>query len=144
SLCPDHRVPGNPQPLRQRIRRLEANAMDIEGQAIGILPHVCNGLIAVGLVNPDSTRGPNAVRMQEDHDLSDHFLLSPCCNDPLSAFGTNAVEVRQPFGGLLNDVKYLRAKRLDEFVGEVGANAFDHARAEILFNAFEGTGWDDS
>ena len=38
SLGTDHRVPRYAQPLGQAIRRLKANAMDIESQTIGILP----------------------------------------------------------------------------------------------------------
>src|SRR5262249_57722321 len=91
SLSADHRIPWNPESLRQRIRRLEANAMDIECQTIGILPHAWNGLAAIGLVNADGTRGPNAMGVQEDHNLSDDLLGFPGLNHPLFAFRANAV-----------------------------------------------------
>src|SRR5205823_170648 len=132
-----------PESLGQRICRLEANAMDIEGQSIGILPHLHNGVIAVGLVNPDSSGRSNAMRVQEDHDLADDFLGFPGLDDSLFAFGTNAVEVGQTLRGLLNDIKHLLAKGLDQLFGKVRPDAFDHPRAEILFDAFQRTRWDD-
>src|SRR5262249_278776 len=55
SLSADDCIPGNPKPLRQAIRRLETNAMDIQGQAIGILLDAGNSLVAVSLVDTDRT-----------------------------------------------------------------------------------------
>src|SRR2546426_4722607 len=144
SLRPDHRVPWNTESLRQSIRRLKANAMDVEGQAIGILPHSGNGFIAIGLVNADRSGGANAMRVQEDHDLANDFLGFPGLNHPLLAFGANTVKVGQPFGRLLNDIEHLCPKGLDQFLGKVRANAFDHPRAQIFLDAFEGAGWDDT
>ena len=118
--------------------------MDIEGQAIGILLDPDNGLVAIGLVNADSSGSPNAMGVQEDHDLPDDLLGRPGFDHPLFAFGANAVEFGQAFRGLLNDVKDLFLKGLDQFFGKVRADAFDHPGAEILFDAFEGTGWDDA
>jgi hypothetical protein len=125
-LGTDHRVSWNPQPLSQRIRRLEANTVNVEGETIGILLDAGNRLVAIGLVNAHSTRCPNAMRVQEDHNFSDDFLGFPGLNDPLFAFGTNAVKVSQPFGRLLNDVKDLLPKGLDQFFRKVWADPFDH------------------
>src|SRR5262249_29296887 len=122
----------------------EAMPVEVRGEPIGILPHSGDGLIAVGLVNPHRAGSANAMGVEEDHDLSDDFLGLPRLDHSLFAFGANPIEFSQAFGGLLNHVKHLLAKGLDEFFGEVWANAFDHAGAEILFDAFEGTGWDDS
>jgi hypothetical protein len=144
SLRTNHRIPGNPELLSQRIGGLEANAIDVEGQAIGILPYPGNSLVAIGLVNPDSPCGPDAVGVQEDHNFPDDFLGFPRLDDSLVAFGANPIELSQPFRRLLNDIKHLRAKGPDEFFGEVWANAFDHPRTEIFLNAFEGAGWDDA
>jgi len=54
SLSADHGIPWNPKSLRQAIRRLEADAVDVERQAIRILPYPGDGLVTVGLVNPGS------------------------------------------------------------------------------------------
>ena len=100
--------------------------MDVEGQAIRILPDPDNGLVAIGLVNADRPGRPDAMRVQEDHDLPNDLLGCPGLDHPLFAFGTNAVEFGQPFGCLLNDVKDLLPKGLDQFFGKVRADAFDH------------------
>jgi hypothetical protein len=43
--------------------------------------------------------------MQEDHDLPDDFLGLPRLDDSLFAFGTNPIEISQPFGRLFNDIE---------------------------------------
>src|SRR5438128_4013234 len=142
SLGTNDCVPWNPQALGDGISRLKANAMDIESQLIGILLHSDNGVVAIGLVNTHCAGRPHPMGVQEDHDLPDHLLRLPRLDHPLFAFGTNAVEVGQPFRGLLNDVKHLLPKGLDQLFGKVWANAFDHPRAEILFDTFQRAGWD--
>src|SRR5262249_41540406 len=46
SLRPDHRVPGNPQPLSEGVCCLEANAVDVQGEPIGVAaqkhPQLCS------------------------------------------------------------------------------------------------------
>jgi hypothetical protein len=74
--------------------------------------------------------------VQEDHNLSNHFLGRPGIDHPLFAFRTNAVEFGQAFRGLLNDVKDGFPEGMDQFFGKVRTNAFGHPGAEILFNAF--------
>ena len=100
--------------------------MDIQSQTIGILPHPDNSLVAVGLVNPYSTRGTNAVGVQEDHDLSNDFLGFPGLNYPLLTFRTDAVKVCEAFRRLFNDVKHLLAKGLDQLFRKVRPDTFDH------------------
>ena len=100
--------------------------MDVESQAIGILLDADNRLVAVGLVNADRSGRPNAMRVQKDHDLADDLLGLPGFNHPLLAFGTNAVEFRQAFRCLLNDVKDVFLEGLDQFFGKVWSNPFDH------------------
>src|SRR5262245_33959204 len=139
-LSTDHCIPWNVEPLRQGIGRLETNAVDVQGEPIGILPYACNGFVAVGLVNAYRTRSPDAVGVQKDHDLSDHFLLGPRLAHPLFAFGANTVKVGQAFRRLLNDIKDLCPKGLDQLFGKVRSDTFDHPRAEILLNPFESTG----
>src|SRR4029079_794216 len=96
------------------------------------------------LVNTDSTSGPNPMRVQKDHNLSNDFLCFPGLDYSFFAFRANAVKVGQTLGCLLNDIKDLLTKGLDQLFGKVWADAFDHPRAEILFDAFQGTGWNDA
>jgi hypothetical protein len=100
--------------------------MDVEGQAIGILLHSCNGLVAVRLVDTDGSGSANAMRVEEDHDLANDFLGFPGFDDSLFAFRANPVKFGQAFGRLLNHIKDLLPKGVHEFFGKVRANAFDH------------------
>ena len=135
SLGSDHGVTWNAQPLSERIRRLEANTMDVQGQAIRILPDSNDSLIAIGLVNADSSGRPDTMGMEKHHNLADNFLCFPRLDHPLLTFRTNAIELGEAFRCPLNDVKNRFPKRLDQFFGKVRPNAFHHPRAEILFNA---------
>src|SRR5262245_8947973 len=96
SLSPNHRVSWNPESLRQRIRRLETNAVDVEGQAVRILLDAGNRLVAVGLVDTDGSGSANAMGVEEDHNLSNDFLGFPRLNDSLLTLWANAVEIHQP------------------------------------------------
>src|SRR5713101_6638537 len=104
SLGSDHGITWDTQSLGQHIGGLEANAMNVEGQAIRILLDAGNGLVAVSLVNANSSGSSNAMGVQKDHDFSDDLLGRPGLNHPLFAFGTNAVELSQTVRCLLNDV----------------------------------------
>ena len=118
--------------------------MNVERQTIRIFLDAGNGVISVGLVNTHSTGGPNAMGVEKDHNLANHFLRRPCLNHPLFAFRTNAIEFRQPFWGLFNDVKDDVPKRLDQFLRKVWSNPFDHPRTKVFLHAFQGTGRDDA
>jgi hypothetical protein len=63
SLGSDHGVTWNTQPLGERISRLKANTMDVQGQAIGILADSDNGFVAVGLVNTYRSGRADAMRV---------------------------------------------------------------------------------
>jgi hypothetical protein len=82
--------------------------------------------------------------MEEHHDLPDHLLFGPGINNSLLPLGTNAIEVCEAVRRLLNDVKDCFPESLDQFLGKVWTNPFDHPGAEILFDAFERTGWHDA
>src|SRR5262245_28330150 len=94
-LGADYRIAGDAQPLRQGIRRLETNAVDVESQTIWILLHAVNGLVTIGFVNPDCTSRPNTMRVQKDHDLPNDFLRVPRVDNTLFPFRPDPVECRE-------------------------------------------------
>ena len=84
-----------PEPLGDGVRGLEADAVDVEGQPVGVLGDPGDGLVPIGLVDAHRPRGADPVGLEEDHDLADHLLLGPGPGDPLLALGADAGEFEQ-------------------------------------------------
>ena len=139
-LGADHGITGNAQALRQGVRGLEADAVDVQGQAVGIFLHPGDGLGAVGLVDAHGPGRAHAMAVQKDHDVANHLLLGPGRDHAGGALGADAVEFLQAVGGLRDDVEHLGAEGLHQFAGKVRANAFDHARTEVALDALQ-RGW---
>ena len=91
----DHRGLLDAEPHRDRVGRLEADAANVAGQAIGVLGHHLHGVRAVGLVDPHGAGRSDAVRMQEHHDLADDLLLGPGVGDAFPSNRADAVHSRR-------------------------------------------------
>src|SRR5438046_7631818 len=76
--------------------------------------------------------------MQKDHDLSDHLLRPPGIDNPRRPHGTNPVHLAEAVRRVLDEVKDLVAKGLDELPGVDGPDAANHSRGEVLLNALDG------
>src|SRR5204863_9740618 len=76
--------------------------------------------------------------MQKDHDLSDHLLRPPGIDNPRRPHGTNPVHLAEAVRRVLDEVKDLVAKGLDELPGVDGPDAANHARCEVRLNALAG------
>ena len=66
---PDHGIGRDAQLPGDDVRGDEADAADVEGQAVGVVPDAADGVFAV---HPVDARGPgaaDAVGVQEDHDV---------------------------------------------------------------------------
>ncbi len=63
--------------LGYAVRRLEAYAPDVVGQAVGVLLHDGHALLAVLAVYLGRERGADAVVTEEEHDVLDVLLLLP-------------------------------------------------------------------
>ena len=81
--------------------------------------------------------------LQKHHDLPDGFLIGPAGGDALDPLGTDAVECAQPLGSVLDDIEDLLTERRDQLLGEMRADAFDHAAAKVFLDAFERAGRQD-
>jgi hypothetical protein len=62
-----------------------SNAADITRQAIRVLGHHLDGVGTIDLENPHSSRRPDAMAVQEKHDLANDLLLGPAFGDALGA-----------------------------------------------------------
>src|ERR1019366_551738 len=90
--------------------------------------------LAIGLVDANRPARADAVRVEENHDLADDLLLGPGLLNPRPALWSNAVNILQPGGLLLDDLENLLAELLDQLLGVNGADALDHPAAQVFFD----------
>ena len=113
---------------------------NVAGQAVGVLRDQLNSIGAVGLVDANRARGADAVAVQEQHDLANHLLLGPAPDNAFGALRTDPGHLAQAPRLLLDDVEHGFAKGAHEFLGIDGADATDHAGAEVFLGPFD-RGW---
>ena len=75
------------------------------------------------------------MRMQEHHDLADDLLVRPAGGDLLRPTSSDAADLLQARRRLLDDIEDASAEGLDQAAGVDGADALDHARAEVALDA---------
>jgi hypothetical protein len=121
----------------------EPDTADVSGQTVGIFADHPHGVIAVGLVDPHRSGRADAVGVQEQHDLADHFLLRPPGDDAGRSLCADTRHLLQALRVLLDQVEH----RLTEFphqpFGVDRADASDRARGEIPLDALERRWWAD-
>ena len=129
------------QPDAQRrgdlVRRLEADALDVLHQPVGVLADDLLHVLAVLLEDLHREVGRHAVALQEDHRLALLRLLGVALHDHLCALGADARHVHQLFRLGIQHIQRLLAEGLDQQLGRRRANAADHAAAQVLFDARE-------
>ena len=103
---PDHRRLLDPEPRRDLVGALEADAADVAREPVGVLGDHLDGIGAVGLEDPHRPRGADAMAVQEQHDLADHLLLGPALRDALGALGPDPGDLAQALGALLDRVEH--------------------------------------
>src|SRR5881275_745369 len=74
--------------------------------------------------------------MEKDHDLANDLLLGPGIFDALAAHGADAIDIFEAAGFILDDIENPLAEFVDELLGVSRPNAFDHATAQVFFDAF--------
>jgi hypothetical protein len=124
-------------PVRQslvRVGRPEADAADVARQPIGVFAHHLHGVGAVGLVDAHGARRSDSVLMQEHHDLADGFLVGPARDDLACPDRADAIHLAQPVRPCLDDVEDVLAELRDQPLGIDGADAADHAGAEVFLD----------
>jgi len=89
---------------------------NVTGQAMGVLGHHLHGVRAVGLVDPQSARGSDAVRMQEHHDFAHDPLLGPGVDDPPGAHRADPVDLPQAAWLRLDHIEHLSPKARTSFL----------------------------
>jgi hypothetical protein len=127
----------NAQALGDHVGRLEADALDVAGQAVRILPDSLNGRAAVGLEDAEGPAGAHPVPVQEDHDLPDGLLLLPGGGDHFLAVLADAIDGSKVVRVAVDDREGSLLERLHDPAGEHRADAFDHAAGEVLLDALD-------
>src|ERR1044071_2218117 len=130
----------DPNFLGDLVRAFETDAGNILGQSKRIRAHLVDGVLAIGLVDANGAAGAHSIRVQEYHDIPNHPLLGPRILDPATAHWANSLDFLQPPGIGFDDIEDFLAEFLDQLFCVSGADSFDHAAAEILFDAFAGRG----
>ena len=131
-LEPDRSGLRDAEPHRNRVGGLEADAPDVAGEPVRVRRHHLDGVGPVGLEDPHRQRRPDAVAVQEDHDLADHLLLGPCRRDPLGPHGPDAGDLPQPLRGRPDHVEDGVAEGSHQLLGIDRTDAPDEPGAEVL------------
>ena len=126
--------------LRDRVGGAEPDAADVEGEPVGVLAYPVHRLVAVEAVDARRPGRAHPVRLKEDHDLAHRLLLRPSGDHLTLALRTDPGQLQEPFRFVLDDLEHLRPEGAHELRREVGADAPDHSRPEVLLDAFEGAG----
>jgi hypothetical protein len=92
SLGAAERIPRDPESLRQRVSGLVADAVNIQGQLIGIRLHATDRLIPITLIDADGRGCADAMGVEEDLNRTDDFLLGPGFHHPGLTLEPNALQ----------------------------------------------------
>ena len=84
---------------------------------VRVLGHDLHGVGAVGLEDAHRSCRPDAVAVQEHHDLAHHLLLRPGLGNALRTDRADAVHLPQAPGLLLNDIKHAFSECPDQLAG---------------------------
>ena len=130
----------DPEFPRDAVGGLEADAVDVARELVGVGADFLNRLLAVGLVDAHCPARARPVGVQEHHDLAHDLLFRPGGLDPAAAFGADLVHFLQPCAVVVDDVEDALAELRHEFFRQHGADALDHAAAQVFFDALAGGG----
>jgi hypothetical protein len=136
-LGPLGRIRGDAELGRDAIGALEADAVDVERQPVGVLAHHPQGIGAVALEDAHRIGGRHPVGLEEDHHLADLALLQKGALDLLAPLGADAADLGQALGSVLDHRQGLQAEALDQPLGEPLADSRHQPRAQVALDAGE-------
>ena len=72
---------------------------------VGVLRHDAGRFVTVGLEDPNGPGSPDAIGVQENHNLPHGLLLGPAANNALGALWTDASDFFQSSGVGFDDLE---------------------------------------
>ena len=107
----------DPEVPRDLVGRLESDAEDVEGQAVGVLLHDRDGALFVLLVDPDGVGRRHAMRLKEEHHVLDSTLLRPRLPDAGAPDRSDSLDVGEALRLILDHVEGVETEALHEAPG---------------------------
>jgi hypothetical protein len=117
---------------------LEADAVDLAGDFVGLFEENGLRLRAVVFHELDALARGDAVGLEEDVEFALGAFFVPGLLDGGGAFLADALDVAEAAGLLAEDAERVGAKGVDDFVGVNFADAGDEAAAEVFADAVDG------
>ena len=139
-LCPQFAVAREAQLFRDDVGGVKADAVDVHGQAVGILAHHRQGLLPVVAVDAHGIGGADPVRLQEHDQVADALMVGPARLDALQRLAAHAADPQQPVRLLVQHAKGVLAEGIHDACGHGFAHALDEAGTEIMADALHGCG----
>lgn len=103
----------------------EADAPDVGREPVRLVLHDGDGGVAVLLVDAHGDGRGHLDGLEEEHDLLDGLLFLPGVGDLLRPLGSEARDLDQPLGLLLDDLEGVQPEVPGDPVGEDRADALD-------------------
>ena len=135
--CDDARrvIPLDADAVRNGVRRLEADARHLGGEAVRLVLEHVDGERAVLLEDARGERAGEAVVLEPEHEVTELGVRLIRRHDLLDRLFADTGNFLQPVRALLDDLERLVAKRAHDAPRELRSEAVDDARAEEALDA---------
>jgi hypothetical protein len=130
-------IAAEPQGLRQPICRLEADALHLDGQPIGVTLHHQRGAIVVFLHDAIGQAERGAMRLEQQHHVAQPPLLGPATLDALEPAPLEPRHLPQLAAVTIQHLQRAQAKCLYDALGKARAQPWNHARAQVALDAVQ-------
>lgn len=116
---------------RDRVRALEADAGDLEREAIRRAPHDVDRVVAVASADAHGERLRDVEAGEHEHQLAHGALRAPLRRDLARLRLAEPHDLGEPLGRVVEDVERARAEAVDDAVGGLRADPLDRAAREV-------------
>ena len=131
------RVCGDAQILGDAVRALEAHAVNLRRQAVGVFAENPYGGFTVGSENFLGQMKRDVVLTQEEHDLLDLALALPALDDRLEFLRAQSVDFREALGLVVENFEGFLPKTRHDTPGESGADVLHDAGSQVFFDSLD-------